>query len=359
MKYPKRDPIGGVSRRKLTGALLALALAAHVLRAQDAPPETPLPQRLSVLDAKRIEAIERGDAISVTLDAPEKTEIATLGVVRIEVPRTFYLERVRRLTSFLSSGTKSLSGTFSDPAKPEDVATLALDPSDSKILEKCHPFSCDVKLPASEMEKFRDALAKSSAPGPLADSLMREWLVGYVNTYRADSAEETVVYDDTRHSVRSSDAFRALLAEPAITGMSSEPFAVMLATPPSARPAELESRISWQLDRMPGLKPTLEVVERSMYTPPSRPEESYLTGKMLYASHYFEAQLDYLIVTDAPSANGEGAMYLVVLRRSKFDDLPSGGLFNIRGKAMKKLREALRTTLIATRAEVERAYAAR
>jgi hypothetical protein len=50
-------------------------------------------------------------------------------------------------------------------------------------------------------------------------------------------------------------------------------------------------------------------------------------------------------------------MYLVILRRSKFDDLPSGGLFNIRGRAVKKLRDALRTSLSNTREELGRAYA--
>jgi hypothetical protein len=45
-----------------------------------------------------------------------------------------------------------------------------------------------------------------------------------------------------------------------------------------------------------------------------------------------------------------------VLRRQKFDDLPSGGLFNIRGKAIKKLRDGLRSVLTTTRADVAKAY---
>lgn len=335
---------------------LTLTLAPQALRAQSAPATTMALQRLTVLDAKKIASVARGDAVSITLDTPEKTEIAMLGVVRVDVPRAFYLDRVRQLTGFLSSGSKSLSGIFSEPASLEDVATLALDPSDAKTLEKCRPLSCDMKLAASEMEKFRTTLAKSRAPAPLADSLMREWLVAYVNSYRADSSEETVVYDDTKRPVKSSDAFRALLAEPAVAGMNGEPFAAMLSSPRSARPSDMASRISWEINRVPGLKPTLEVVERSMYSPAAHPGESFLTGKMLYASHYFESQLDFLTVTDAPATTGKSAMYLVVLRRSKFDDLPSGGLFNIRGKAVKKLRDALRTTLAATRAELEQAY---
>ncbi len=301
--------------------------------------------------------MERGDAVTITLDAPDKTEIATLGVVRLAVPRAFYMERVHALTSFLSSGTRSISGSFGEPAKLDDVAALVLDPADAKTLEKCRPFACDVKLPASEMERFRTALAGSPAPAARADSLMREWLVSYVNAYRADSAEETVTYDDTKRSVQSSDAFLALVAEPMIAGLDAAPFASMLATPRSARPPALSSRISWALGRMNGLKPTLEIVERSIYSSPAHPEGSWMTSKLLYASHYFEAQLDLSVAADAPAASGRSAMYLVIVRRSKFDDLPSGGFFNIRGKAVKKLRDALKTTLATTRLEVERAYA--
>jgi hypothetical protein len=152
--------------------------------------------------------------------------------------------------------------------------------------------------------------------------------------------------------------FRALLAEPMPPGIEAAPFASMLAVPRAARPPSVTSRITWELDRMPGLKPILEVVERLMISPPAHPDQSWMTTKLLYASHYFESQVEYLTVTDAPSAMGQGASYLIVLRRQKFDDLPSGGLFNIRGKAVKRLRDAMRSTLANTRTEVAAAYAA-
>jgi hypothetical protein len=335
-------------------AIIAVGLAACAASAQSAPNAL---HRLTMLDAKALDAIEGGDAVAITLDSPDKSEIATLGVVRLEVPRGFYVDHVKQLTGFLASGTKSSSGSFSEPAKLEDVATLSLDPSDVKALEKCQPLKCDVKLPASEMESFRNALAKSHDPLTRADSLMREWLVAYVNAYRADSTEETVVYDDTKRPVRSSEAFHALESEPMPPGLDAEPFSYMLSVPRAARPPAVSSRISWEADRMPGLKPMLEVIERSMYASPTRPDESWMSSKLLYASHYFESQVDLLTVSDAPTATGQGASYLVVLRRQKFDDLPSGGLFNIRGKAVKRLRESLRTTLASTRVAVAKAYA--
>jgi hypothetical protein len=337
-----------------TTAILAIGIASASAGAQSVPSAL---HRLTTLDTKSRDEIERGEAVSITLESPDKNEIATLGVVRLEVPRAFYVDHVKQLTGFLVSSSGSSSGTFGEPASLDDVAALSLDPSDAKTLEKCQPLKCDVKLPASEMERFREQLAKSHDPQPRADSLMREFLVSYVNGYRADSSEETIVYDDSKRSVRSSEAFRALLAEPMPPGIDAAPFANMLSVPRGSRPPEVASRISWEMDRMPGLKPILEVVERSTFASPAHPDESWMATKLLYASHYFESQVDFLTVSDAPSATSRGASYLVVLRRQKFDDLPSGGLFNIRGKAVKKLRESLRTTLANTRVAVAKAYA--
>lgn len=335
-------------------AIAALVLCGPVLRAQATP--SPLLQRLTALDAKKVEAVERGEAVTITLEAADKTEIAMLGVVKLDVPRAFYLERVHDFTGFLESGMTTAAGAFGEPARLEDVVGLALQPSDAKALEKCRPLACDVKLPADMMERLRNELGKSHDPAPRADSLMREWVVAYVNAYRADSSENLVVYDDTKRSVRASDAFRALLSEPMPAGIDSEPFARMLALPRGARPAEVTSRISWEANRLSGLKPTLEVVERSIFSPPSHPSESFLSTKLLYASHYFEAQIDFLTVADADSSAGRPESYLLLVRRQKFDDLPSGGLFNIRGKAVKRLRDGLRATLANTRAELAKAY---
>ena len=180
--------------KSLGAAVMFCALGVAAANAQSGP--TVL-QRLTMLDAKEVNAIERGEAVAVTIDAGDKTEVATVGVVRLEVPRAFYVDHVSPLAGFLVTTAKTQSGGFSQPARPEDVAALSLDPADARALEKCQPLKCDVKLPASEMEHFRSVLTGRRDPLPAADSLMREWLVGYVNAYRADSAEESVVYDDT------------------------------------------------------------------------------------------------------------------------------------------------------------------
>src|SRR5437868_3181868 len=97
--------------------VMIAALGAHAAGAQTSPNAL---LRLTMLDAKEKQAVERGEAVTKSIDAPEKAEIATLGIVRLEVPRAFYVDGVKELTGFLATGTRSQSETFSEPARLED-----------------------------------------------------------------------------------------------------------------------------------------------------------------------------------------------------------------------------------------------
>jgi len=69
-----------------------------------------------------------------------------------------------------------------------------------------------------------------------------------------------------------------------------------------------------------------------------------MASKQIYANHYFEAVFDLTGIVDRTRAGGKPGIYLVVLRRFRFDDLPKG-IFNIRGKVVGKLRDQLRADL--------------
>lgn len=59
-----------------------------------------------------------------------------------------------------------------------------------------------------------------------------------------------------------------------------------------------------------------------------------IAAKLLYADHYLDGALDLTAVVDqaGDQAAGPAGLYLVLLRRLHFDDLPSGGLMNVRGR---------------------------
>ena len=94
-------------------------------------------------------------------------------------------------------------------------------------------------------------------------------------------------------------------------------------------------------DVLPRLRPILSVTHLLVYTPPELPGMTLAAAKQLYANHYFETAIDLTSAVD----RGQGeSMYIVVLRRYRFDNLP-GGILNIRGRAIGALRDQLTADL--------------
>ena len=65
-----------------------------------------------------------------------------------------------------------------------------------------------------------------------------------------------------------------------------------------------------------------------------------VAAKQIYANHYFETALDFTCAIDRPVEAGRPGLYLLTLRRYRFDNLP-GGILNIRGRAINALRDQL------------------
>ena len=100
----------------------------------------------------------------------------------------------------------------------------------------------------------------------------------------------------------------------------------------------------WAEDALPHLRPILSVTHEVVYTPPELPRLSVLARKQIYANHYFESALDVSCVEDG-APGGKAGSYLFVLRQYRFDNLPSGGIKNIKGRATGALRSLLEEDL--------------
>ena len=67
--------------------------------------------------------------------------------------------------------------------------------------------------------------------------------------------------------------------------------------------------------------------------------------KQIYADHYFEGALELFGAFDAPATPRGPAIYLISVRRYRFDALPSGGFLNLRGRVRGRLADAVRADL--------------
>ncbi len=303
------------------------------------------------LDTTQVAAVERGGAVVKVLDTKNQRDVAVFGIITADVPRQRYVAHLQDFPSSLRAPTRTRFGIFSDPATAADVQDLVVDPEDVPEVRDCHPNDCKIKLPATAMKRLREEIDWSAAdPQAQVTAYARQRLVEYVTDYRARGDTAMVVYDN-RGNVRASSAFAALLAESPYVYEYVPSFHNYLATYPYGKLDGLREVLFWSEDRLPRLKPILSVTHLAVYAPPDVPA-TFVASKQIYSDHYFEAAFDLTTVIDRTTVAGAPGIYLVLLRRSRFDDLPTG-LFNIRGKVIGKLRDQMRADLDREKAAAE------
>jgi hypothetical protein len=296
------------------------------------------------LDTAQLAAIERGQAVVKVLDTKDRRDVAVFGIITAALSREAYVTRVRDFPHWLHTPTRTQLGIFSDPATAADVAALTVDARDVAELRDCRPGDCNVKLPATEMQRIREEIDwKAGDVQSRVDAYARRRLLEYVTDYRVRGDTAMAVYDD-RGNVRSSDAFAALLGQSPYVYDYTPSFHRYLATYPRGKLDGLTEVLFWADDAVPRLKPILSITHLAVYDPPEMPGATLVAAKQIYADHYFEAAFELLTVIDRVT-DGTAGSYLLLLRRFRFDDMPSGGLINIRGKVVGKLRDQVRADL--------------
>ncbi len=333
------------------GATVGVPLAAQQTPARLA---TFLQQHIG-LDQAQLASIERGDAIVKVLDTENKRDVAVFGIIAVDVPREVYVARLQDFPSSLRAPTRPRFGIFQVPASAADVEGASVARNDVGDLKDCHPGDCKIKLPATDMQRLHADIDWAAAdPQGQLNAYLRRRLVEYVTDYRARGDSALVVYDN-RGTVRASDAFAALLAQSPYVYQDIPSLRRYLAEYPHAELEGAHEVLFWATDSTSGLKPILSVTHLISYAPPELPGVNVVASKQIYANHYFEGAFDLAAIVDRAVGAGKPGIYLVLLRRFRFDDLPSGGVMNIRGKVVGKLRDQMRVDLERQKATSEKA----
>jgi hypothetical protein len=294
------------------------------------------------LDSSQIAAVQHGDAVVKVLDSPEQRDIALFGIVGSKASREAYIEKVRNFQTSLRAPTRTRFGIFHDPAVAEDVEAVVVSASDLQELKDCRPGNCVTKLPATDMQRLQSEIdwTAPDLQGRLT-SLARKRLVEYVAQYRASGDSAMVVYDDrARQHVHSSDVFAALLAATPYLYQKIPSLQRYFASYPRDTLPGAAEVVYWAEDVLPRLRPILSVTHLVVYAPPELPRLTVIASKQIYANHYFESALEVSCVEDGAPGGAPGS-YLFVLRRYRFDNLPSGGIANLKGRAIGALRNLL------------------
>ncbi len=309
-----------------------------LLQAAAPPRLTEFLQHSIGFDAKQLAAVERSEPVVKVLETRDRRDVALFGIITAPIGHEQYVRALRDFPTSLRTPNRTQLGIFSNPATESDVAAVTVNSRDVGDMKNCKPGDCVVKLPATDMRSIHEQM-NWSAPDLQAQlsAYARHRLVEYVTDYRRRGDSAMAIYDDRGNlNVRSSEAFAAQLAESPYVYETVPSLQNYLATYPSGSlPAGAAEILFWSEDVLPRLRPILSVTHLIVYTPPELPTVTLAAAKQIYADHYFETAVELTCIVDR-----NPGIYLLVLRRYRFDNLP-GGILNIRGRAIGALRDQL------------------
>jgi len=345
--------------KSILGVTLLSVIAAVPMQGQEAPAQLVRFLRQGIgLDSAQVVLVERGEAVVKVLETRDRRDVAVFGIITADVSREVYVGRVRDFRTSLRTPTRSHVGIFGTPARAADVEAVTISSRDVADMKDCKPGDCVVKLPATDMQRIHDETNWSADDiQAQLSAYARRRLVEYVTDYRARGDSAMAIYDDRgTRNVRASEAFAGMLAESPYVYQNVPSLGRYFAAYPRDTLAGVTEVLFWSEDVRPRLRPVLSVTHQVVYTPPELPGVTIVAAKQIYANHYFEAAVDLTCVVDraGPPPGGRPGSYLLVLRRYRFDNMPSGGLLNIRGRAVGALRDQLLADLKRQQGTVER-----
>jgi len=315
------------AKRRRTCSVLNLAIVLMILTpvfaaAQEIPLNlaTFLTDRIGLKDPELAD-IRRGQAVAKVLPS-EKQEVAVFGIILVNAPATFFVERFRDIESYKKGTSVPVVKKFSDPPRIQDLDQLQIDKTDFDALKNCKVGSCDVKLSAEAIERLqREIDWKAPDAADQVNELARASLLGYVKRYLAGGNMALSIYNDKKEPKRIAEQFDEILkASPYVYDYEPE-FYEYLRAYPAKRLDNVYDFIYWSKEKF-GLKPVISVTHVTVYRKPET-GRTLISSKQIYASHYFEASLGLTAVI-ATSQEGAHGFYLLYLNRSRSDALHGG-----------------------------------
>ena len=301
-----------------------------------------------------LEAIDRGKIVTKMPATRDKREVAALGVVRLNVSREFFLEKFMDIETFKKGEIALQVRKFGSPPRPEDLNDLNLEAEHLNALKKCKVGDCNVKIPASWIERFLKINWSAADHQERATVLTRRLLLDYVLGYLKEGNAALVEYNDQPFQLRLADEVRSLLDQSQYLVETAPDFHKYLYEFPRMQLPGAENFVYWSRERVGSFKPVLGLTHVTVYKQKTEsPFQIIIASKQIYASHYFEGSLALTWVVDANTDSGRKGCYLIYLNRSRMDALRGGLSWLKRYIARGRIREGLVKNMRLTKEALE------
>jgi hypothetical protein len=324
-----------------------MAAVSFGLATSGQPVESPLPALFAQLGLtpQQRAAIDEGHPVARVLSWGAASEVYVFGAVYIDGQAATYLKLASDVTRL--KGTEGYLAIGELPAAPTstDLNELMLDPDDIKALKSCREGDCDVQLPTSSIQAFKDAVNWSQPDAASqVNGLARGMVLDLVREYRRGGNVALGVYRDKQHPARVADQFETMVSRSATLPDILPELRNYLLNYPDADLRGADSFFYWEKVNF-GLKPTIRVNHGVVYHAGDPAGGiSAVAIKQLYASHYFHTALDVSVCIDAAKPDRHG-FYLLTLKSSEQDGLtgPKGSI--LRKVVVDKTRSSLEKAL--------------
>lgn len=322
-------------------ALLCFLSAGSLLSAQ---PVEGFLQKYFPLSSGEREDLEKGAIVSRVLDHGANTEVALMGVTRLNVPKEYVVERVRHIKT-LKKGKEVLQiGTLSK-LDLEDVKNLTLDEKDLDGMQDCKVGDCDLKLPAEWIKQYQaktDSHSKDYVSQ--ANAVMRQLIVDYAKDYTDKGNKALIVYHCDKDPVPLAEEFQGILVQSTYLASYAHDFYEYLKELPDRSLENTESFLYWSKEQF-GFRPVITVTDVTIHQRTVAGATEYLiASKQIFADHFYRGSLGLTFLMDDPQ-NSKGCL-LIYINRSRIGAL--GGFLSglRRAIAVPRIRKGLEENMM-------------
>ena len=295
------------------------------------------------------DALRQGVPQSRVLDVHGQSEGAVVGMARVRANTACFLTQFQDIENFKMNPAVLKIRKFATPVEPRDLTDFSLTAEDLAGLPQCRAGNCNVKLSSEAIQRMAHDVEWSQPDHDAqAQTVFREELLKYLQTYPRQGNQALIVYRDKSTPVSLAREFRGVLDASGLNRLVPR-FHDYLAAYPDVSLPGLTGFLYWSTESF-GLKPVDSVTQVFVYTQPGR---VVIASKQLYASHYFDASLGLTAALDDSTDPSHTGMYLVYVNRSRID-LLSGFLGPLRRAIMRgRLRDGLRKNMMQVVARLE------
>src|SRR5262245_22280654 len=321
----ERRTIVAVQRHALRSGTVAtsLAVAAVAMLSAGGQPASDLQPELDAVLTRELHfspaevvALERGKVLKRILPPAAPEEFGVAGAIRVQGSRERLIAAYRDIVTFKKSEAVPEIGRFSDPPSSADLDALTTGRDDFD-LRGCRVADCDIRLPASEIQRIAASVDwKLPDADAHASALFKQMVLANVRAYVSDAPGRITQYDDGATPVMPVAAGEELIRASRYLDTLKPGLSAHIRCFWSNYLEGAEDFLYWTKEK-PGLAPFISVTHVTIV--PLGPHQSLATSRDVYSSRYIDGSLSMMIASDA--VGDPGAFYLVYMNRSRASGL--------------------------------------